>query len=153
MRIYFFEWNKTNPMHAHWILMRQMPEARRVECIGHASNSGTLDLSYFTSKSKCKFINLIHTRQKNKIICPRSWKIINKMVLKCHSTWRILTTLHSEKNGSVDVTFSRAITHQRHLPQSGREMRQMPEARRAECIGHASNSGKCIGFVLFHEQK
>ena len=29
----------------------------------------------------------------------------------------------------------------------------MPEARRAEYIGQASNSGKCIGFVLFHEQK
>ena len=25
--------------------------------------------------------------------------------------------------------------------------------RRAECIGQASNSGKCIGFVLFHEEK
>ena len=32
-------------------------------------------------------------------------------------------------------------------------MRPMPEAHRAECIGQASNSGKCIGFVLFHEQK
>ena len=40
MRIYFFEWNKTNPMHAHWILMRPMPEARRAEWIGQASNSG-----------------------------------------------------------------------------------------------------------------
>ena len=40
MRIYFFEWNKTNPMHAHWILMRPMPEARRAESIGQASNSG-----------------------------------------------------------------------------------------------------------------
>ena len=27
-------------------------------------------------------------------------------------------------------------------------MRPMPE-----CIGQASNSGKCIGFVLFHKQK
>ena len=41
MRIYFFGWNKTNPMHAHWILMRPMPvEARRSECIEQASNSG-----------------------------------------------------------------------------------------------------------------
>ena len=40
MRIYFFKWNKTNPMHAHWILMRPMPEARRAEYIGQASNSG-----------------------------------------------------------------------------------------------------------------
>ena len=32
-------------------------------------------------------------------------------------------------------------------------MRPMPEARRAECIEQASNSGKCTGFVLFHEQK
>ena len=32
-------------------------------------------------------------------------------------------------------------------------MRPMPEARRAERIGQASNSGKCIGFVLFHKQK
>ena len=46
----------------------------------HQIQASTLDLSYFTSKSKCKFINLIHTRQKNKIICSRSWKIINKMV-------------------------------------------------------------------------
>ena len=76
MRIYFFEWNKTNPIHAHWILMRPMPEAHRAECIGQASNSGNpLDLS-FTRKNKCKFINLIHTRQKNKIICSCSWKII-----------------------------------------------------------------------------
>ena len=37
MRIYFFEWNKTNPMHAHWILMLPLPEA---ECIGQASNLG-----------------------------------------------------------------------------------------------------------------
>ena len=43
----------------------------------HQIQASALDLSYFTSKSKCKFINLIHTRQKNKIICSRSWKIIN----------------------------------------------------------------------------
>ena len=30
----------------------------------------------FTLKSKCKFINLIHTQQKNKIICLLSWNII-----------------------------------------------------------------------------
>ena len=70
------------------------------------------------SKSRCKFINLIHTR---KIICSRSWKIINKMVLKCHLTWRMLTTLPSEKNGSV-VTFAHAIMHQKHLAQSGRSL-------------------------------
>ena len=35
----------------------------------------------------------------------------------------ILTTLPSEKNGSVDVTFTRAITHQKHLAQSGRSTR------------------------------
>ena len=40
MRIYFFEWNKTNPVHVHWILMRPVPEARRAECTGQASNSG-----------------------------------------------------------------------------------------------------------------
>ena len=50
----------------------------------HQIQASALDLSYFTSKSKCKFINLIHTWQKNKIICSRLWKIINKMVLKCH---------------------------------------------------------------------
>ena len=50
----------------------------------HQIQASALDLSYFTSKSKCAFINLIHTRQKNKIICSCSWKIINKMVLKCH---------------------------------------------------------------------
>ena len=56
----------------------------------HQIQSSALDLSYFTSKSKCKFINLIHTRQKNKIICSCLWKIVNKMALKCHKT-RILT--------------------------------------------------------------
>ena len=63
----------------------------------HQIQASALDLSYFTSKSKCKFINLIHTRQKNKIICSCSWKIINKMALNCHWTWRILTTLPSGK--------------------------------------------------------
>ena len=50
----------------------------------HQIQASALDLSYFMSKSKSKFINLIHTRQKNKIICSCSWKIINKMVLECH---------------------------------------------------------------------
>ena len=50
----------------------------------HQIQASALDLSCFTSKSKCKFINLIHTRQKNKIICSCSWRIINKMALKCH---------------------------------------------------------------------
>ena len=40
MRIYFFEWNKTKPMHAHWILIRPVPEVCRAECTGQASNSG-----------------------------------------------------------------------------------------------------------------
>ena len=50
----------------------------------HQIQASALDLSYCTSKSKCKFINLIHTPQKNKIICSCSWKIINKMALKCY---------------------------------------------------------------------
>ena len=50
----------------------------------HQIQASALDLSYVTSKSKCKFINPIHTRQKNKIICLCSWQIVNKMVLKCH---------------------------------------------------------------------
>ena len=33
------------------------------------------------------------------------------------------TTLPSEKYGSVGVTFTCAITHQKHLPQSGRSTR------------------------------
>ena len=48
----------------------------------HHIQASALDLSYFMSKSKCKFINLIHTRQKNKIFCSCSWKIMNKMVFK-----------------------------------------------------------------------
>ena len=32
-------------------------------------------------------------------------------------------------------------------------MRPMPEARKAECIGQVSYSGKCIEFVLFHSEK
>ena len=34
-----------------------------------------------------------------------------------------IDTLPSEKNGSVDVTFARAITHQKHLAQSWGSMR------------------------------
>ena len=48
----------------------------------HQIQASVLDLSYFTRKSKCKFINLIHTQQKNKIICSYLWKVINKMTLK-----------------------------------------------------------------------
>ena len=40
MHISFFEWNKINPMHVHWILMGPMPEARKAKCIGQASNPG-----------------------------------------------------------------------------------------------------------------
>ena len=55
MRIYFFEWNKTNPMHVHWILMRPMHEARRAECIGQASNSGKcIGFVLFHSKNKIR---------------------------------------------------------------------------------------------------
>ena len=35
----------------------------------------------------------------------------------------MLTSLPCEKNGSVDVTFARAITHQKHLAQSWRSTR------------------------------
>ena len=35
----------------------------------------------------------------------------------------MLTTLLSEKSGSVDVTFTHAIMHQKHLAQSGRSTR------------------------------
>ena len=77
MRIYFFEWNKTNPMHVHWIWCVQCPRPAGPSAWDkHQIQASALDLSYFTSKSKCKFINLIDTRQKNKIICSCSWKII-----------------------------------------------------------------------------
>ena len=33
-----------------------------------------------------------------------------------------MVTLPGENNGSVDVTFERAITHQKHLGQSGRSL-------------------------------
>ena len=50
----------------------------------HQIQASALDLSYFTNNSKCKFIKVIHTRQKNKIICSFSWQIINEMALKWH---------------------------------------------------------------------
>ena len=54
-------------------------------------------------------------------------KILHKMALKCHyKTWRILTTFTQwKKNGSVDVTITRAIRHQKHLAQSGRSTRSV----------------------------
>ena len=71
-------------MHTHWILMRPMPEARRAECIGQASNSGKcIGFVLFHEQKECKFINLIHTRQKNNHLLML-WKIINKIALKCH---------------------------------------------------------------------
>ena len=67
-------------MHAHWILMRQMPKARRTEFIEQASNLGKcIEFVLFHKLIKCKFINLIHARHKNKMISSYSWKIINKM--------------------------------------------------------------------------
>ena len=57
MRIYFCEWNKTNPMHAHWILMRPMPEAHRAKCIRQASNSGNYEYNGFKMPLNMKNIN------------------------------------------------------------------------------------------------
>ena len=101
----------------------------------HQIQASALALSYFTRKSKYKFVNLIHTRQKNKIICSCSWKIINKIASKCHLTWRILRTLPSEKkNGSIDVTLMHAITHQNHLVQSGRSTRSVVDIFNTPCV-------------------
>ena len=83
----------------------------------HQIQASALDLSYFTTKSKCKFINLIHTRQKHKIICSCSWKIINQIVLKCHQTWRILTTLPSEKKW-ISLCDVRARDHEPKAPRA-----------------------------------
>ena len=47
-------------------------QCTRTELDKHQIQASALDLSYFTRKNKCKFINLIHTRQKNKIICSSS---------------------------------------------------------------------------------
>ena len=86
--------------------------------------ASALDLFYFTSKSKCKFTNLIHTRQKNKIICSCSWQIMNKNGFKIPLNMKNVNNFTQwKKNGSVDVTFMRAITHQKHLAQSGRSTR------------------------------
>ena len=58
------------------------------------------------------------------------------------------TTLPSDKNGSVDVTFMHAIMHQKYLGQSGRSTRSAVDIfntlrvlrpdcpRYAECSGH-----------------
>ena len=120
MRIYFFEWNKAiQCTHTEWCV--QYPKPAGPSALDkHQIQASALDLSYFTSKSKCKFINLnyLYTIEKQNHLIMFV-KIINKMALECHSTWRILTTLPSEKNGSVDVTFTRAVTHQKHLAQSG----------------------------------
>ena len=89
----------------------------------HLIQGKCFELSYSPSESKCKFINLIHTRQKNKIICLISWKVMNELTLKCHSTWRVWAYLPSEKYGSVDLTFTCASMHQKHHAQSRRSTR------------------------------
>ena len=85
----------------------------------HQFQSKCFNLSHFPSESKCKFINLIHTRQQSKIICLSSWKIMSKLVLKREEYKR---NLPSEKSGSVDVTITRANTHQKHHAQCGRSI-------------------------------
>ena len=52
-----------------WCVQCPRP-AGRSELDKHQIQASALDLSYFTSKSRCKFINLIHTRQKNKTHLP-----------------------------------------------------------------------------------
>ena len=47
---------------------------------------------------------------------------------------KILTTLPSEKNGSVDVTFAREITHQKHLAQSRRSTRSAVDIFNTLCV-------------------
>ena len=101
----------------------------------HQIPASAWDLSYFTSKSKCKFINLIHTRQKNKIICSRSWKIINKMVLKCH----YICCKHEEYSQLYPVKKmdqSMWRSHARSRTKSTSRSLSAVLAQYAECSGH-----------------
>ena len=120
MRKSFCEWNDSNPVHARWCWCSSNARTEG-ECIGRTSTSAQvhLHLNHFSSNKTYACIDLIHTRQKNKIICSCLWKIINKMTFKMPINMKNINTLPSEKNGSVDVT----ITHQKHLAQSGRSTR------------------------------
>ena len=57
LQFYFFEWNKTNPMQLPEVDACPMHSALRASALD-ASKFNALDLSYFTRKSKCPFINL-----------------------------------------------------------------------------------------------
>ena len=100
-----------------WCVKCPMPDALDK----HQIQASALDLSYFTSKSKCKFINLIHTRQKKNhlLMFVKNFKWNGfKMTLNIKN----INNFTQWKNGSVDVTFARAITDQKHLAQSGRSL-------------------------------
>ena len=99
MCIYFCEWNETNPMLEHWILMRPRP-AGSSALDEHQIQSKSFDLSHFRSKGKCKYISLIHTWQKNKIICFGSWKIMNKLAWNVMNMKNI-NTLRPSKNKNM----------------------------------------------------
>ena len=65
---------------------------------------------------------------------------------------RILTTLSSEKNGSVDVTFTRASTHQKHLAQSGLIEKSII-SRSAKDTALGSMIELTVGFYGRHKRK
>ena len=57
----------------------------RVHLDKHQVQGKHFDLFFLLSKSKCKYINLIHSQYKNKIIYFNMFvKIIYKMAIECH---------------------------------------------------------------------
>ena len=88
MYIYFFwvKWDKSNANAMNFDASNAWGEQPGPsELDKHQIQGKWIDLSHFSSKSKWKFIDLIHTRQKNKIICWSLWKIIDKINSKCQS--------------------------------------------------------------------
>ena len=73
------------------------------------TQASALDLSYFTSKSKCKYIKLIHsTKQNHLLMFVKNYK---QNGFKMPLNMKNINNSTQCKNGSVDVTFeARSLT-------------------------------------------
>ena len=101
------------------LMLVQYMNWRRVHWTSIKISASAPDFNHFSSNNTYACIDLIHARQKKKIICSSSWKITDKNGFKVPLVMKKLNTFSKwKKNGSVNVKINHAITHQKHLTQS-----------------------------------
>ena len=76
-----------------------------------------LDLNHFSCNKTYACIDLIHAQQKTKTKNQNCLFIFVKNYKWLKNATKYEECFHSEKNGSVDVTITRAIIQQKHLTQ------------------------------------